>query len=202
MEKVCVAIKAHMGWVNAVAVLIDTESPTPLHIRRIDLIDGEDREAAEPYHVAGGWHGLEQSPRPADPAAIIRRGTHRQIEVAKKQLLAYRKNLMELGLDWKLAVVLTGRGWLGDLEHTLGSHAHIHVAEGEAIRSATRLALDAMGTVFINQDEKSILSAVSQQLNCSQQDCDSMMKPLKPADAKSWRREERLIALGAWLNRR
>ena len=109
---------------------------------------------------------------------------------------------MELGLDWKLAVVLTGRGWLGDLEHTLGSHAHIHAAEGEAIRSATRLALDAMGTVFINQDEKSILSAVSQQLNCSQQDCDSMMKPLKPADAKSWRREERLIALGAWLNRR
>ena len=77
-----------------------------------------------------------------------------------------------------------------------------HVAEGEAIRSATRLALDAMGTVFVDQDEKSILSAASQQLNCNLQDCDSLMKRVKPAEAKSWRQEERLIALGAWLNRR
>ncbi|HIG43864.1 MAG: hypothetical protein ABGY96_25175 [bacterium] len=98
--------------------------------------------------------------------------------------------------------MLTSRGWLGDdLEHILGSHAHIHVAEGEAIRSATRLALDAMGTVFIEQDEKSTLPEASRQLNCNLLDCDSMMKRLKPADAKSWRKEERLIALGAWLNR-
>ncbi|HIG43865.1 MAG: hypothetical protein ABGY96_25180 [bacterium] len=99
MKEVCVAFKAHMGWVNAVAVLVETDSPTPLHTQRIDLIDGEDREAAEPYHVAGGWHGLEQVPRPADPAAIIRRGTARQIEVAKKHLLAYRAKLTGLGLD-------------------------------------------------------------------------------------------------------
>jgi hypothetical protein len=203
MDRVCVAFKAHMGWVNAVATSIDVDTATPLHCQRVDLSSDKDREVTEPYHVAGGWAGLEQVPRPGDPAAIIRRGTRKQVKLAKTRLEAYRQTLTQQKLHWTRAVVLTGRGWLGeDLEHILGAHAHIHVAEGEAIRAAVRAALDAMSTAFVDQDEKSILPRACQLMNCDPQECEEFMKSVRPAGVKSWRKEERTLALGAWLNRK
>jgi hypothetical protein len=200
-DPVCVAFKAHMGWVNAVAVKVEADSPRPLLAQRIDLVEGEDREMTEPYHVAGGWQGLKSYRRPEYPEAIIRRGTALQISSAIIRLKMFAGMLTQQALQWSGAVVLTGRGFLGDdLEHILGSHAHIHVAEGEAIRSATRHALDSLGISFANQDEKSILPIASDKMACSVEDCDKFMKSVKPPNTKSWRKEERLIALGAWLN--
>jgi hypothetical protein len=201
MEAVCVAFKAHMGWVNAVVVQVGADSPKPLLAQRIDLVEGEVREVTEPYHVAGGWQGLQSSKRPENPEAIIRRGTAIQISSATKRLKLYARMLSQQALQWTSAVVLTGRGFLGDdLEHILGAHAHIHVAEGEAIRNATRHALGSLGISFVNQDEKSILPIASDKMECSVEDCDKFMKSVKPPNTKSWRKEERLIALGAWLN--
>ena len=200
MKPVCVAFKAHLGWVNAVAVTIGANAPTPVHAQRIDLLDGKDREALEPYHVAGGWAGLEQARRPSNPGVVIRRGRRKQVAAAKKKLIAFRELLKREDLQWRRGVVLTSRGRLGeDLEHILGSHVHIHVAEGEAIRDATRAALKAMDIEQVDQDEKSTLTEAANRLSCK--DCDSLMKNLRPSGAKSWRKEERLLALGAWLNR-
>jgi hypothetical protein len=201
MENVCVAFKAHQGWVNAVAVGIGTATPAPVHAQRLDLLAGAERDIVEPYHVAGGWSGLERVPRPADPAGVIRRGRRRQVACAGRRLKDFRALLEHKGLHWQRAVVLTSRGRLGDdLEHILGSHAHIHIAEGEAIRDATRAALRAMEIEHVDQDEKSILFEAARVLGC--RDCDGLMKALRPPDAGSWTKEERLIALGAWLNRR
>ena len=181
MDAVCVAFKAHMGWVNAVAVQVEAGSPRPLLAQRIDLVEGEDREVVEPYHVAGGWQGLKSSKRPEDPEAIIRRGTTKQISSATKQLKLFARILVQQELQWTGAVILTGCGWLGDdLERILGAHAHIHVAEGEAIRNATRHALDSLRISFVNQDEKSILPAASDKMACSIEDCDNFMKTVKP----------------------
>jgi hypothetical protein len=51
----------------------------------------------------------------------------------------------------------------------------------------------------VDQDEKSTLAKAAQVLN--HEDCDSLMKGLRPPGARSWAKEERLIALAAWLNR-
>ena len=201
MIPVCVAFKAHLGWVNAVAVNAESETPSPVHAQRVELIDSEDIEVKEPYHVAGGWRGLERVPRPDNPAGIIQRARSQQSISARRQLESYQNLLAALDLQWSHAVVLTSRGWLGDLEHILGSHAHIHVAEGEAIRDATRNALDALEIGYVQQDEKSIMASVGEILDLNTAECDAMMKPLKPSSAKSWRKEERLISLGAWLHR-
>lgn len=75
MRDVCVAIKAHQGWVNTVAVLLDAGEPLALHVQRVELVDGSDRETLEPYHVAGGWSGLTRVPA---PAAVVRRGRRKQ----------------------------------------------------------------------------------------------------------------------------
>ena len=48
MQNVCVACKAHLGWVNAVAVAMQTSEPAPLLAQRIELVNRGDREAIEP----------------------------------------------------------------------------------------------------------------------------------------------------------
>ena len=202
MKSVCVAFKAHQGWVNSVAIDTDSSAPAPVLAQRIELFETDDRGVTEPYHVAGGWHGLERVPRPRNPSAVIARGRKRQVAAAKKQLAAYLKALEEIDLQWTLAVILTGRGKLGAvLEHILGSHASIHIAEGEAVRSAMRAALDAINIDCVEQDEKSVLADAGRELDLDEDQCDRYLRELKPAGSRSWRKEERLIALGAWLNR-
>lgn len=201
MDDVCVAFKAHLGWVNAVAVACGAEGVDCLDARRLDLVAGSDRETAEPYHVAGGWQGLAQHPRPADPAGIIRRGRQRQVGAARRVLEVYRGELAGAGLCWARAVVLVGRGWLGhDLEDILSSHAHIHVYEGEAIRDATRQALAGLGIAFFEQDEKSTLAAAGEALGVANPD--AVLKDRRPSAVAAWRKEERLLALAVWLHRR
>lgn len=198
MKQVCVALKAHMGWLNAVAVTSAAE-PTPCWAQRLDLAAAEDRELTEPYHVAGGWHGLEQGPRPPDPAAIIHRGRRRQIQAAIVQLARLRDELEQHDLHWQRAVVLTGRGRTGTLEGILASHAQIHVAEGQAMRDAARAALHELAISCRDQDEKAVPEEVARRL--ARPDEDDWLKRRRPAEARAWRREERLLALAAWLNR-
>lgn len=197
MTRICVAFKAHLGWVNTVAVRLRATSPEPVLGVRVELIEAADREAREPYHVAAGWSGLQQGPKPPEPELVVRRGRARQATAARGSLSAFRQTLLRQGLDWRQAVMLTGRGRLGDLDHILATHARIHVAEGEAIRDATRDALRDLGIVCVDQDEKSILADAQRLLH--DEDADHLMKSRRPASAAAWGREERLLALGAWL---
>ena len=107
MQSVCVAFKAHLGWVNAVVVDIRSATPNPIHALRIDLLDGKDRETLEPYHVAGGWSGLKQVQPPSNPALVIRRGRRKQVAAAKKRLMALRESLEREQLEWSRAGALS-----------------------------------------------------------------------------------------------
>lgn len=200
MKPVCVGFKAHLGWVNAAVVKMGCDEPAPVLARRIDLFEDADRETLEPYHVAGGWHGLKKGRRPKDPQAIIDSGRKKQAAATDAVLGTFRKELKSLGYDWQQAVVLIGRGIVHDLEDSLNSHAHIHVAEGEAIRDATRAALKSLRIPQRNQDEKSSAGLAAKRLNCSETELDEQMKSLKPGDARNWSKEERVIALAAWLH--
>lgn len=119
--------------------------------------------------------------------------------MAKSKLAKFNAELTLQQYDWQRAVVLTGRGIShDDLEDILGSHAHIHVAEGEATRDATRASIDALKIAYINQDEKNITSLCEAALSCA--DADEFMKLRRPENAKSWTKEHRVIGLGAWLH--
>ncbi len=202
MKDVCVAFKAHMGWVNAVPVLVNGRAMAPLPARRVNLVETDAREVREPYYVAGGWHGLAQVPRPKDPQSVIDRGRKAQIASATRALKDFRAGLAAEGGGWTRAVVLTTRGIVHDtLEEVLGSHAHIHVAEGEAIRDATRQALRRLKIRCVHQDEKSVWGEAAARRKQNDTELDAFVKSLKPATGK-WAKEERVIALAAWLHRR
>ncbi len=198
-SEVSIAFKAHMGWVNAVVVLSGTPEPEPLRVQRITIADKADREVSEPYHVAGGWQGLEQVPKPDNPAEIIERGRAKQVARAAEEFTDFQRLLSDDGLIWKRAVVLTTRGIVHSLEDALAHHSHIHVAEGEAIRDATRSALAHVKVHTADQDEKSTLDTAGERLGKSSSECDEWMKAMKPGKCK-WAKEERLIAWAAWLH--
>jgi len=203
MKSACVAFKAHQGWINAVAVDARASKPLPIMATRIDLAAVDDRAVAEPYHVAGGWEGLKQVPRPDDPAQVVRKGRAAQVQAAKKQFRAFSKKLEKEDWQWHRAVVLTGRGRLGgDLEKILSAHSKIHIAEGEAVRDAVRSAAASLRLLCVDQEEKAVLVEAAARLKTSEGLCDEEMKQLKPSGAKTWRQEERLLALAAWLNRK
>ncbi len=205
-QTVCVGFKAHMGWLNAVAVAVratpDTAPknlPVAVDARRIDFAGGQPREVGEPYHAAGGWRGARRVTAPADPAAVVARGRAAQARALDRQLRAYQQALAGLGFQWRRAVVLTGRGRLGgDLSRLLASHAQIHVAEGEAVREGLRAALDALSVRATDQDEKDVLGLAVTALQVADP---LRMLAAGPRGAGVWRKEERLIALAAWLHR-
>lgn len=201
MTGICVAFKAHLGWLNAVGVVVNRPAPEPRHVQRVDLFAEQPREVVEPYHVAGGWQGLDRVPAPPDPARVIAAGRRKQVTATKRRLRAFNATLAGEGFDWTRSVVLTGRGWLGhDLDEIITDHAHIHVYEGEAVRDAARKALDAIGIPWVEQDEKSVVELAARQLRV--EDADGLMKSLRPEGARGWAKEERLLGLAAWLHSR
>ena len=199
MTPVCIAFKAHLGWLNAVTVVAGTRTPEPVRAERLDLFRDQSREVVEPYHVAGGWQGLERVPAPPDPARVIASGRRKQAAETRKRLQAFHDANKKGGFEWTRAVMLVGRGWLGhSLEEILTDHAHIHVYEGEAVRDATRIALDVIGIPRVEQDEKSVPELAAGVLGVA--DIDRTMKSLRPSGVRNWAKEERLIGLAAWLH--
>ena len=193
-----IAFKAHLGWVNAVGIASTDDEPGARFVERIELFDGAPREAIEPYHLAGGWQGLTQVAAPDNPAEIVARGRKMQVEAATDVLGALRNRLDG---TFKLGVILEGRGINVGLEHDLDSHAHIHVAEGRAVREAIRGALDQLGIDWLDYDEKSILGATAATRREDESTTDTNWKQAKPATTRKWAKEERLLAMAAWLNR-
>ncbi len=96
-------------------------------------------------------------------------------------------------------MLLVGRGIVHSLQESLASHAHIHIAEGEAVRDATRHALRAIGMPYVEQDEKNTLATAATELGLSVERLDAQLKALKPDTAKSWTKEHRTIVAAAWL---
>lgn len=193
-----IAFKAHLGWVNAVGIASTDDAPGARFVERIELFDGAPREAIEPYHVAGGWQGLERIEAPDNPAEIVARGKKLQVEAATEVLGSLRDRLDG---SFKRGVILEGRGGNFGLEHDLDSHAHIHVAEGRAVREAIRGALDSLDIAWLDYDEKSILGATAATRVEDERTTDAAWKQAKPATTRKWAKEERLLAMAAWLNR-
>ncbi len=200
MVRACVAFKAHQGWAAATAVDCTGQALRPLAALRVQIVDPDNREVAEPYHVAGGWHGLERVPRPDDPQAVIERAQRAQAAGAITALEVLRDELAGGGWDWQRAVLLTRRGIVHDLEESLASHAHIHIAEGDAIRTALRRGFEALQIDWVPQDEKETSQTLAERVGSSAAKLDAALKDLKPDNAVSWSKEYRLLAMAAALH--
>jgi hypothetical protein len=74
MKRASIGVSAHLGWAALAVVACDKRSLRILRSDRIETAQPGDRQAAEPYHVAGGFEGLRRVPQPDDPAGSLRAG--------------------------------------------------------------------------------------------------------------------------------
>lgn len=201
MKRVSIGIVAHMGWVTTTTLAVIPGQPVRvIRTDRIETADPDDREASEPYHLAGGFNGLLREPQPADPPAVVRRGLAKQRRRTLANFKRLNKTLAGSGYPLTHAGLLVGRGRMPEsLEKVFAAHTQIHIAEGIAVRDAVARALRNLNVVIAEIDRKSLPAMASATLTMSAALANAKLKTLMPEQASPWRAEERLAALAAWV---
>jgi hypothetical protein len=192
--------RAHMGWVAAVGVTLDAGAPRLVHSSIVKTADDGDRLAKEPYHAAAGWEGFARVPPHPDPKGAIAQGRKTQTRLATKAIADIVETLKAQKLEPVAGAVLATRAWLGhDLAGILGSHAHIHVYEGEAVRDAVRAGLKANQIKAQDVEEKSLYAVAAKELKLSEARLKTTLTALRGDAPGPWRQDQKLAALVAWL---
>ncbi len=200
MKRAAVGVSAHLGWAVSATVVVERSGIRVLRTDRLEVAAASDRVAREPYHVAGGFEGLDRVPRPADPEASLQRGLSRQRRLAERVVSKLSSTLESDGYRLAYTGILVSRGKRAPtFERAVGSHTQIHVEEGIAIRDAIRGALEALGTRVREVDQKSLWPEAASQLELGEASLARTLRELRPAHG-SWRKEEQSAALAAWLS--
>jgi hypothetical protein len=201
VTRVSIGFVAHMGWATTASIVLDGRKPIRvIRTDRIQTADANDREALEPYHVAGGFHGLDREPRPADPTAVVRRGINKQRRRTLANIKRLAKSLTSQGHYLTHAGILVGRGRRPrSLEKILAAHTQIHIAEGIAVRDSIARALRQLGAAIEEIDRKSLPAITRATLKIDEADAFAALNAAAGEIDGPWRAEERLAALAAWL---
>jgi hypothetical protein len=200
MRRAAIGVSAHLGWAASAAVVVGKSGVRVLRTDRLEIAGPSDRAAREPYHVAGGFEGLDRVPRSADPEASLQQGLSRQRRLAKRAVRQLSSALESAGYRVAFAGILVGRGrQASSLERAVGSHTQIHIEEGIAIRESIRIALEACGARVRKLDQKRLWQDGASQLRVSESSLAATLDQLRPRHG-AWRKEERSAALAAWLS--
>lgn len=195
-----IGLSAHQGWAAAAAVAVERGRLRVLRTDRIETAPAGDREALEPYHVAGGFHGLARVPQPADPERVVKRGLSVQQRFTARSVARIAAELRREGFALATGAVLTGRGRdAPTFAKAIGSHTQIHVQEGLAVRASLRAGLEALGARIRDVDSKQLLAIARDELGRPESALMETLGSLKPDNGGAWRKEEKLAALAAWV---
>ena len=190
----------HLGWAASATVAVTKSGVRILRTDRLEIAGVSDRPAREPYHIAGGFEGLDRVPRPADPEASLKRGLARQRRLARRAFSNLSSTLESEGVRLAFAGILVGRGKpAATFEQAVGSHTQIHIEEGIAVRESVRLALEACGARVREFDQKRLWSDGALHLELPEASLAASLKQLRPEHG-AWRKEEQAAALAAWLS--
>jgi hypothetical protein len=200
MRRAAIGISAHLGWAATAIVTLGKPGLRVLRTDRLEIADPDDRQAKEPYHVAGGFEGLERVARPADPEAALKTGLQRQRRSTVRVTREVESALASSGHRVAFVGILASRGRpAATFEQAIGSHTQIHIEEGIAVRESFRLALARDGRRIEMLDQKSIWSTCSEEFARPEEDLLAELSALRPVNEGPWRKEEKIAALAAWL---
>jgi hypothetical protein len=200
MRRAALGISAHLGWASSAAVVVRKAGVQVVRTDRLEIVAPGDRAAREPYHVAGGFDGLERVPRPRDPEAGLQRGLSRQRRLAMQAIRRLFAALEAEGHRVAFAGLLVSRGRRApSFERAVASHTQIHIEEGVAIRESIRAALEACGARVRELDQKSLWADGASRLQVPESALAATLAQARPGQG-AWRKEEQSAALAAWLS--
>jgi hypothetical protein len=198
--RAAMGISAHLGWAVATTIVPSQSGVRILRTHRLEIAKPDDRATREPYHVAGGFEGLERVPRPSNPRRSLERGLQRQRRSAARVVEKLASALAADGFRLAVAGLLVGRGRsASSFEQAIGSHTQIHIEEGLAVRESLRLALAGVGARVLPIDQKDLWARAGEELGRSEAALLSDLRAVRPENGGPWRKEEQSAALAAWV---
>ncbi len=200
MKRVSIGIFAHMGWATTAVVAIDRKRVCIVRTDRIETAKPGDREAREPYHVAGGFDGLARVPQPLNPENALQRGLARQQRHTIGIITRLTQSLADDDYQLVRAGLLVSRGRpASDFAKAIGSHPQIHIQEGLAVRASIAAALAVNGVRVREIDQKSLVAIADNELDEVEPKWSEHLDAITPDNDGAWRKEEKQAAIAAWL---
>lgn len=173
-------IRAHSGWLAAVAVAGSPTAPIVLERRRIEIADPGLPGSKQPFHAA-------ESLASAQADGHIQRCRASSTGLAVEGFAALIKHLASKGCQPAAAAILLAAGRpLPDLAAILRSHALILTAEGEFFREIAALACESCRLRVVRVKERDLRAGLPL--------IDDLGKLIGPP----WQQDQKLAALAAW----
>ena len=188
-ETAAAGFRVKSGWAAAVLLTGPISSPALRENRMIDLSDPRVPETRQPYHATFGQ--LETDAKKTNRRTSI---VHRVTKQSITDLLSdYRRK----GYSITCASLVIGSQI--DPASVANPHIRAHALEGQLFRSALDQALNAHGIRTFILLERDAYARAGAQLKKSCDDVRQTIQNLGRSTEGSWRVEQKLAALGAWL---
>ena len=177
------------GWACAVLVTGSAVAPRVVDSRRIDLSDPSIAESRQPYHAGFGTARNAG----ADLSRLVRSVKRFGRQSAAGVIKDYRLT----GHDLRGVGVVVGS--LIDPERIANDHIRIHALEGRLFRSVIEDAAARCKLACSLFRERDLYDVATAALHKSEHDLRVIVAALGRAVSGSWRAEQKVAALAAWL---
>lgn len=188
-ETAALGFRVKSGWAAVVLLSGPIDSPASRDNRVIDLSDPQVPETRQPYHATFGQ--LETDAKKTNRRTDI---VHRVTKQSVTKLLSdYRRK----GYSITRASLVVGSQ--RDPATIANPHIRAHTLEGQLFRSALEQALNAHGIRTAILLERDAYVTAGAQLKRPHDDVRQTIQNLRRSSDGSWRTEQKLAAVGAWL---
>ncbi len=187
--RAALGFRVKSGW--AVAVLLDGSARSP-HLCQngvIDLSDPRDPETQQPYHAATGKLETNETK--------LKRRIESVRRVTKKSIVDFVKHFTNKRYVIRGAGLVVGS--VIDPELIANPHIRAHALEGRLFRTTLQSALQAHGIHCAVFRERDIYTAAAKSLRQSPQQIKRALIEFGRSATQSWRAEQKLAALAAWM---
>lgn len=182
--------RVRSGWAMAVLLAGTADDPQLVICRAVSLSDAKIPQSKQPYHAALDLPEKEGRVATRKLTSVVRGAARKSVKELLKEAEALR-------YDVKGAALVVGS--LIDPAKLHNEHIRAHGLEGQLFRTALQDALGRQGMpcrVFL---EKSAYASASALLRKSEREAKAGVAKLGESHQGSWRAEEKLAALGAWV---
>ena len=178
------------GWAMVVLLAAPSNKPQLMKCGPILLSDPEIPGSKQPFHAALELPQKEARAVSKELQKVVR-------DAAKKSAKELLNEAEELRLDVRTASLVVGS--TVDPATLHNEHIRAHALEGQLFRAALEDALGGLGIRCSVLVEKSAYASAAPELRRSAGEIKRAVATLGESHEGSWRAEEKLAALGAWI---
>jgi hypothetical protein len=188
-QTAALGFRVKSGWAAAVMLKGSARSPRLCDVQQINLSDPQLPETRQPYHAAMGK--LE-----TDPRKIVQR-VHVVQRMAQRSTATLLGGYRQQNFAIKRAALVVG----SQIDPTSVANPHIraHALEGQLFRSVLQRSLHGHGIRTEVLLEREAYSKAALEIKQSNENVRRVIQNFGRDAKVSWRAEQKLAALAAWL---